>query len=148
MINKTLKKYNQEHQNTLNYYQLLWDNEIKKNIMNCLDGCYNVAFVLPHWASKEQKRAIRKSYQTEDRKVFVIDFEELKDGVRADMVVFFAYRYTDSKYKNMKTTMLDELKKAFRPEFLNRIDEMIVFHSLEKEQLKEINEKYLGFQRI
>lgn len=83
----------------LNYYQLLWDNEIKKNIMNCLDGCYNVAFVLPHWASKEQKRAIRKSYQTEDRKVFVIDFEELKDGVRADMVVFFAYRYTDSKYK-------------------------------------------------
>ena len=34
--------------------------------------------------------------------------------------------------------MLDELKKAFRPEFLNRIDEMIVFHSLEKEHLKEI----------
>ncbi len=34
--------------------------------------------------------------------------------------------------------MLEELKKAFRPEFLNRIDEMIVFHSLEKDQLKEI----------
>ncbi len=43
-----------------------------------------------------------------------------------------------SKYKDMKDTMLEELKKAFRPEFLNRIDEMIVFHSLEKEQLKEI----------
>ena len=38
----------------------------------------------------------------------------------------------------MKGTMLEELKKAFRPEFLNRIDEMIVFHSLEKDQLKEI----------
>ena len=38
----------------------------------------------------------------------------------------------------MKSTMLEELKKAFRPEFLNRIDEMIVFHSLEKDHLKEI----------
>lgn len=43
-----------------------------------------------------------------------------------------------SKHKDMKGTMLEELKKAFRPEFLNRIDEMIVFHSLEKEHLKEI----------
>ncbi len=44
----------------------------------------------------------------------------------------------ESNHKNMKGTMLEELKKAFRPEFLNRIDEMIVFHSLEKEHLKEI----------
>ncbi|MCP1146505.1 ATP-dependent Clp protease ATP-binding subunit [Lysinibacillus endophyticus] len=43
-----------------------------------------------------------------------------------------------SKYKDMKGTMLEELKKAFRPEFLNRIDDMIVFHSLEKEELKQI----------
>ncbi|HWL11467.1 MAG TPA: AAA family ATPase, partial [Ureibacillus sp.] len=43
-----------------------------------------------------------------------------------------------SKYKDMKGTMLEELKKAFRPEFLNRIDEMIVFHSLEKDELKQI----------
>ena len=41
-------------------------------------------------------------------------------------------------YKDMKGKMLEELKKAFRPEFLNRLDEMIVFHSLEKEHLKEI----------
>ena len=45
---------------------------------------------------------------------------------------------SESSHKNMKGTMLEELKKAFRPEFLNRIDEMIVFHSLEKEHLKEI----------
>ena len=43
-----------------------------------------------------------------------------------------------TKYKDMKGTMLEELKKAFRPEFLNRIDEMIVFHSLEKDELKQI----------
>lgn len=41
-------------------------------------------------------------------------------------------------YEGMKSTMLEELKKAFRPEFLNRIDEMIVFHSLEKDHLREI----------
>ncbi len=45
---------------------------------------------------------------------------------------------TEANHKNMKGTMLEELKKAFRPEFLNRIDEMIVFHSLEKTHLKEI----------
>ena len=33
---------------------------------------------------------------------------------------------------------MDELKKAFRPEFLNRIDEIIVFHSLEKKHLKKL----------
>ena len=41
-------------------------------------------------------------------------------------------------YKDMKGKMLEELKKAFRPEFLNRLDEMIVFHSLEREHLKQI----------
>lgn len=41
-------------------------------------------------------------------------------------------------YKDMKTKVMDELKRSFRPEFLNRIDEIIVFHSLKKEHIKEI----------
>ncbi|UOQ91385.1 ATP-dependent protease ATP-binding subunit ClpC [Halobacillus shinanisalinarum] len=41
-------------------------------------------------------------------------------------------------YKDMKSKVTDELKKAFRPEFLNRIDETIVFHSLEKKHMKDI----------
>lgn len=41
-------------------------------------------------------------------------------------------------YKDMKSKVIDELKKAFRPEFLNRIDETIVFHSLEKKHMKSI----------
>lgn len=41
-------------------------------------------------------------------------------------------------YANMKSKVMDELKKAFRPEFLNRIDETIVFHSLEKKHMKSI----------
>ena len=41
-------------------------------------------------------------------------------------------------YRDMKGKVMNELKKAFRPEFLNRIDEIIVFHSLEKKHIKEI----------
>lgn len=41
-------------------------------------------------------------------------------------------------HKDMKGKVMDELKRAFRPEFLNRIDEIIVFHALEKKHLKEI----------
>ncbi|MCF6139503.1 ATP-dependent protease ATP-binding subunit ClpC [Pseudalkalibacillus berkeleyi] len=44
----------------------------------------------------------------------------------------------NQEYDNMKSKVMDELKKAFRPEFLNRIDETIVFHTLEKEHLKHI----------
>ncbi|HEV3085712.1 MAG TPA: ATP-dependent chaperone ClpB, partial [Candidatus Elarobacter sp.] len=40
----------------------------------------------------------------------------------------------------MRATVLDELRQAFRPEFLNRIDEVVVFHKLSEEQLKEIVE--------
>ena len=40
--------------------------------------------------------------------------------------------------------MLDELRQHFRPEFLNRVDEIIVFHSLAEEHLKQIVEIQLG----
>jgi len=42
------------------------------------------------------------------------------------------------EYDDMKNRVTGELKKIFRPEFLNRIDEVIVFHKLSKEQIKEI----------
>ncbi|MFD1850732.1 ATP-dependent protease ATP-binding subunit ClpC [Oceanobacillus bengalensis] len=42
------------------------------------------------------------------------------------------------EYKDMKSKVMEELKKVFRPEFLNRIDETIVFHSLEKKHMKDI----------
>ena len=41
-------------------------------------------------------------------------------------------------HQDMKSKVMEELKKTFRPEFLNRIDETIVFHSLEKKHMKEI----------
>ena len=44
----------------------------------------------------------------------------------------------DSEYEKMKENILEELKRTFRPEFINRIDEVIVFHSLDDEHLRQI----------
>ncbi|MBM7558499.1 ATP-dependent Clp protease ATP-binding subunit [Marinitoga litoralis] len=44
----------------------------------------------------------------------------------------------ESKYKEIKQSVMEEVKKAFKPEFLNRLDEMVVFHSLTKNDMKEI----------
>ena len=41
-------------------------------------------------------------------------------------------------YKRMKEGVMDEVKRIFRPEFINRIDEIIVFHSLTRDNIKEI----------
>ena len=41
-------------------------------------------------------------------------------------------------YEAMKTGVMDEVKRLFRPEFLNRIDEIIVFHPLNEKQVEEI----------
>jgi len=41
-------------------------------------------------------------------------------------------------YENMKDKVMTEVKKLFRPEFLNRLDEIIVFHELSEEQLRKI----------
>ncbi|PRR80911.1 ATP-dependent Clp protease ATP-binding subunit [Clostridium vincentii] len=41
----------------------------------------------------------------------------------------------DTEYEKMKDTIMEELKKNFRPEFLNRIDDTIVFHKLSKEDM-------------
>ena len=42
------------------------------------------------------------------------------------------------KYRFMKDRVMDEVKRIFKPEFLNRIDEIIVFHPLNKDNMKEI----------
>lgn len=46
-------------------------------------------------------------------------------------------------YETMKNRMLDEMKKSFRPEFINRVDEIIVFHHLKKEEILQIADLYL-----
>ena len=51
-------------------------------------------------------------------------------------------------YDDMKNRIMSDLKKVFRPEFLNRIDEVIVFHKLAKEEVKEIIELMIARVRV
>ena len=54
------------------------------------------------------------------------------------------------KYEKLKETVMEELKKQFRPEFLNRIDDIIVFAHLNKEEIREIVDLMLNdlFKRL
>lgn len=60
------------------------------------------------------------------------------EALKRNKYVGFNIQDGEQDYKDMKGKVMEELKKAFRPEFLNRIDEIIVFHSLEKKHLQEI----------
>ncbi len=51
---------------------------------------------------------------------------------------FAAQSDTRKDYERMKSGVMEEVKRIFKPEFLNRIDDIIVFHQLDKENLKEI----------
>ena len=63
--------------------------------------------------------------------------------IKNNVILGFANRGDAEKsrqmeYEKMKDKVLGELKKQFRPEFLNRIDGVVVFHSLNKEQIRQI----------
>jgi ATP-dependent Clp protease ATP-binding subunit ClpC len=60
------------------------------------------------------------------------------DTIRKQNTMGFAPASEASSYETMKEKILDESKKVFRPEFLNRIDDVIVFRSLSKPDLIEI----------
>lgn len=51
----------------------------------------------------------------------------------------------EEKYNHAKETILDDLKEYFRPEFLNRIDKIIVFNALTHEMIKEIVKLQIGY---
>lgn len=51
---------------------------------------------------------------------------------------------SDAQYERMKAKVNDELKKHFRPEFLNRIDDVVVFHQLTREQIVQMVNLLIG----
>ena len=51
---------------------------------------------------------------------------------------FAAEKNEQKDYERMKSAVMEEVKKSFKPEFINRIDEIIVFHQLNNENMKEI----------
>ena len=67
------------------------------------------------------------------------------DLIRQDRNIGFSSRGEDALgddegYERMKTNVLDEVKRFFRPEFLNRVDASVVFHALSREHMQQIVE--------
>ena len=60
------------------------------------------------------------------------------DLIRKQGDLGFKPRSDELTYQNLKTKLLDEVKRFFRPEFLNRVDDTIVFHQLTKDDLTRI----------
>jgi ATP-dependent Clp protease ATP-binding subunit ClpC len=65
------------------------------------------------------------------------------DLIRQDKSIGFSVKgdgeeEEDRRYERMKTSVLDEVKRFFRPEFLNRVDGQLVFHSLTRAQMTQI----------
>ena len=71
------------------------------------------------------------------------------DLIRQDRSIGFVPRSASEAgekeaYERMKTNVLDEVKRFFRPEFLNRIDGTVVFHALTREHIHQIIDQMLG----
>ena len=71
------------------------------------------------------------------------------DLIRQDRSIGFVPRSASEagekeSYERMKTNVLDEVKRFFRPEFLNRIDGTVVFHALSREHIHQIIDQMLG----
>jgi ATP-dependent Clp protease ATP-binding subunit ClpC len=60
------------------------------------------------------------------------------DIMRKNMVMGFGVKSDESNYEQMKEKMLAEAKRIFKPEFMNRLDDLIVFHSLTRDDLTKI----------
>ena len=77
-----------------------------------------------------------------------VDFKNviviMTSNIGSHRILEYRGAYEGEEYRRMKEAVLDELRQAFRPEFLNRLDEIIVFHALSEEQLKQIVEIQLA----
>jgi ATP-dependent Clp protease ATP-binding subunit ClpB len=71
-----------------------------------------------------------------------VDFKNviviMTSNIGSHRILEYKGSFEGERYQRMKDAVLAELREAFRPEFLNRLDEIIVFHSLTEEQLKKI----------
>ncbi|HNC14626.1 MAG TPA: response regulator, partial [Solirubrobacterales bacterium] len=72
------------------------------------------------------------------------EFDLLAHLARNQGIGFTVSDVTGITYDDMKGRIMSELRKVFRPEFLNRIDEVIVFHKLSREEVREIIELMLA----
>jgi ATP-dependent Clp protease ATP-binding subunit ClpB len=80
-----------------------------------------------------------------------VDFKNtiliMTSNIGSPQILEFSGAVDGKDFEGMKRTILDQLKQHFRPEFLNRVDEVIVFHALTEAHLKKIVVIQLGLLR-
>ena len=109
-----------------------------------------------HERGINMSRIIRTMYGHKDDVFDINKIEEVLRDYQRDLKTFdahmlFNYKYRiwqdalvttkengEKEYQDIKKDVMAELKKEFKPEFLNRIDEIIVFHKLEDNQIRKI----------
>jgi ATP-dependent Clp protease ATP-binding subunit ClpB len=71
-----------------------------------------------------------------------VDFKNtiviMTSNIGSQRILQYKGSFTGEMYERMKNAVLEEMRHYFRPEFLNRVDEIIVFHALSEEHLKKI----------
>ncbi|HMP03777.1 MAG TPA: AAA family ATPase, partial [Gemmatales bacterium] len=72
----------------------------------------------------------------------VVDFKNtiiiMTSNIGSHRILDYQGTFSGANYERMEATVLDELRKHFRPEFLNRVDDIVVFHALTAEHLLQI----------
>jgi len=80
-----------------------------------------------------------------------VDFKNtiviMTSNIGSERILAYRGAFGGEEYARMKEAALEELRRAFRPEFLNRVDEVIVFHALSEEHLMKIVEIQLEHLR-
>ncbi len=80
-----------------------------------------------------------------------VDFKNtiviMTSNIGSHRILEYRGAFAGTNYERMKEAVLEEMRRHFRPEFLNRVDEMIVFHSLTEDHLKQIVDIQLGLLR-
>jgi ATP-dependent Clp protease ATP-binding subunit ClpB len=71
-----------------------------------------------------------------------VDFKNtlviMTSNIGSPRILEYRGSWSGDEYERMKRMVMEELRQGFRPEFLNRVDEIIVFHALSEEHLKQI----------
>ena len=74
----------------------------------------------------------------------LVDFKNtiviMTSNIGSHRILDYSGESAGADYAVMRATVLDELRQSFRPEFINRIDEIVVFHALSEDELKQIVE--------
>jgi ATP-dependent Clp protease ATP-binding subunit ClpB len=78
----------------------------------------------------------------------IVDFKNtviiMTSNIGSERILEFSGKTDSDAYERMKEAVLTEMRHHFRPEFLNRVDEIVVFHSLSEADLKKILDVQLG----